>query len=136
LSTPSLVIDSSFGAPEKTGPSRGAALKRMQAVADLLDSAFILPGTRQRIGLDAIIGLIPGLGDVLTTLLSTYIIWEARNLGVSRFALTRMLANLGIHAAVGSLPIIGDAFDAFFRVNQRNMRIVRSHLERSAANEA
>jgi hypothetical protein len=103
----------------------------MQMVADLLDTAFVLPGTKQRVGIDAIIGLIPGLGDILTTLLSTYIIWEARNLGVPRFALTRMLANLGIHAAVGSLPIIGDAFDAFFRVNQRNMRIVRAQLERS-----
>ena len=113
-----------------SAPSSDAALKRLQTVANLLDSAFVIPGTRQRVGIDAIIGLIPGLGDIATTLLSSYIIWEARNLGVSRFALTRMLANLGIHAAVGSLPLVGDLFDAFFRVNQRNMRILRAQLER------
>jgi hypothetical protein len=108
--------------------SNEAALRRMQVIANLLDSAFLIPGTRQRIGIDAIVGLIPGLGDLLTTLLSTYIIVEARNLGVSRTCLLRMLANLGIHATIGSLPLVGDAFDAFFRVNQRNMRIIRSQL--------
>lgn len=112
--------------------SNKAAVRRMQAVANLLDTAFAFPGTKQRFGIDAIIGLIPGAGDLLTTILSSYIIWEARNLGVSRVALARMLANLGIHATFGSLPIVGDLFDAFFRVNQRNMRIVRSHLAKSS----
>ena len=114
-------------------PSPDAAVRRLQTVANVLDSAFVVPGTRQRVGIDAIIGLIPGLGDILTTLLSSYIIWEARNLGVSRFALARMMANLGVHAAVGSLPLVGDLFDAFFRVNQRNMRILRSELKRKSA---
>lgn len=108
--------------------SETSALKRMQWVANLLDSAFLIPGTRQRVGIDAVLGLIPGLGDILTTVLSTYIIIEARNLGVSRSRLMRMLANLGLHAMIGSLPLVGDAFDAFFRVNQRNMRIVRAQL--------
>ena len=112
-------------------PSRGDALRRMQFVANLLDSAFIIPGTKRRVGIDAIIGLVPGLGDVATTLLSSYVILEARNLGVSRFAIGKMLANLAIHATVGSIPLVGDVFDAVFRVNQRNMRIVRSQLERS-----
>ena len=111
-------------------PSSDHAVRRLQAVANVLDSAFTIPGTKQRVGIDAVIGLIPGIGDIATTILSSYIIWEARNLGVSRFGLARMLANLGIHAAVGSVPLIGDLFDAFFRVNQRNMRILRSHLER------
>lgn len=113
-------------------PSEDAALRRLQTVANLLDSAFVIPGTKQRVGIDAIIGLVPGLGDVATTLLSSYIVWEARNLGVSKFALARMLANLGIHAAVGSLPLVGDIFDAFFRVNQRNMRILRAQLGRKS----
>jgi len=107
-----------------------AAMRRMQTVANVLDTAFAVPGTKQRFGIDAIIGLIPGLGDLVTTILSTYIIWEARNLGVSRVALARMMANLGVHAAFGSLPIAGDLFDAWFRVNQRNLRIVRSQLEK------
>ena len=116
-----------------TSPSADAALGRLQVVANLLDSAFLIPGTKQRIGIDAIIGLVPGVGDVVTTLLSTYIIWEARNLGVSRFALGRMLTNLGIHAAIGSIPLIGDMFDAFFRVNQRNMRILRAQIGKKGA---
>lgn len=114
---------------KKAAPSRGEAVRRMEMVAKLLDNAFVIPGTNQRVGIDAIIGLIPGVGDVATTILSSYVIWEARNLGVSRFATFRMLSNLAIHASVGAIPIAGDVFDAFFRVNQRNMRIVRAHLE-------
>ena len=114
---------------KKAAPSRGEAVRRMEMVAKLLDNAFAIPGTNQRVGIDAIIGLIPGFGDVATTILSSYVIWEARNLGVSRFATWRMLSNLAIHASVGAIPVVGDVFDAFFRVNQRNMRIVRAHLE-------
>ncbi|MDE2404416.1 MAG: DUF4112 domain-containing protein [Sphingomonadales bacterium] len=111
-------------------PDREEALRRMELVANLLDSAFVLPGTSQRIGIDAIIGLVPGLGDLVTTLLSSYILWEARRLGVGRWAMLRMAANLAIHAGVGIVPVAGDAFDAMFRVNQRNLRIVRNHLAR------
>ena len=128
----SMPVEGLFDAIRAAAPSKEAALRRMQAVANLLDTAFVIPGTKQRVGIDAIIGLVPGLGDILTTILSSYVIWEARNLGISRFALTRMLANLGIHAAIGSLPLVGDVFDAFFRVNQRNMRIVRTQLDRKA----
>jgi len=123
--------DGLFDFIKAASPSSDAALRRLQTVANLLDSAFVIPGTRQRVGIDAIIGVVPGLGDVATTLLSSYIVWEARNLGVSKFALAKMLTNLGIHAAVGSIPIVGDVFDAFFRVNQRNMRILRAQLGRS-----
>ena len=111
-------------------PSQGDAIRRMEIMAKLLDNAVLIPGTNQRFGIDAIIGLIPGLGDVATTLLSSYVIWEARNLGVSRIAIGRMLSNLAIHATVGAIPFVGDVFDAFFRVNQRNMRIVRAQLQR------
>ena len=110
-------------------PSQGDAIRRMEMMAKLLDNAFVIPGTNQRFGIDAIIGLIPGLGDIATTLLSSYVIWEARKLGVSRIAIGRMLSNLAIHATVGAIPIVGDVFDAFFRVNQRNMRIVRAQLQ-------
>jgi uncharacterized membrane protein len=113
---------------KSAGAAPDDAVRRMEFVALLLDSAFVLPGTNRRIGIDAIIGLVPGIGDVVTTILSSYVIWEARNLGVSRWALGRMLANLAIHASVGSIPVIGDIFDAFFRVNQRNMKIVRAQL--------
>ncbi len=113
-------------------PARGSALQRMDLVAKLLDAAFVLPGTRRKIGLDAIIGLVPGAGDIITTLLSSYIIWEARRLGLPRAALGKMMANLAVHATVGSIPLLGDVFDAFFQVNQRNMRIVHAHLRRTS----
>jgi hypothetical protein len=129
----SIPTEGLFDVIKAAAPSSDASLQRLQTVANLLDSAFVIPGTKQRVGIDAVIGLIPGVGDILTTLLSSYIIWEARNLGVSRFALTRMLANLGVHAAVGSLPLVGDLFDAFFRVNQRNMRILRAQLQRKSS---
>ena len=132
MTTRSLKTDSLFEVIKAAGPTSDGALRRLQTIANVLDSAFQIPGTNQRVGIDAVIGLIPGLGDIATTLLSSYIIWEARNLGVSRFALARMMANLGIHAAVGSVPLVGDVFDAFFRVNQRNMRILRSQLESRA----
>jgi hypothetical protein len=112
--------------------SRGDSAARMDMVARLLDSAFVVPGTRRTIGIDAIIGLVPGIGDVITTLLSSYIIWEAHNLGLPRRKIARMAANLALHAAVGSIPLIGDAFDAVFKVNQRNMKIVHRHLARTA----
>ena len=111
-------------------PSKGDAIRRMEMMARLLDNAFVIPGTNQRVGIDAIIGLVPGLGDIATTVLSSYVIWEARNLGVSRVAIGRMLTNLAIHASIGAIPILGDVFDAFFRVNQRNMRIVRAQLDK------
>ena len=113
-------------------PARGSAIQRMDLVAKLLDAAFVLPGTGRKIGIDAIIGLVPGVGDVITTLLSSYVIWEARRLGLPRAALGRMVANLAVHATVGSIPVVGDVFDAFFQVNQRNMRIVHAHLRRTA----
>lgn len=120
-----------FNVLKAAAPAHGDAVRRMDLVARLLDAAFVLPGTNRRFGIDAVIGLIPGVGDVITTLLSTYIIWEARNLGVSRLALGRMLTNLAIHASIGAIPVVGDIFDAFFRVNQRNMRIVHRQLGRT-----
>lgn len=132
----SIATDGLFDFIKTTAPSPDAALQRLQAVANVLDSAFVIPGTRQRVGIDAIIGLIPGLGDIVTTVLSSYIIWEARNLGVSRVALARMITNLGIHAAFGSVPLVGDLFDAFFRVNQRNMRILRAQLGRRSIGQS
>jgi hypothetical protein len=118
------------------GPTRADSVRRMEAVAHVLDTAFLIPGTNQRVGIDAIIGVVPGIGDAVTTLLSTYVIWEARQLGLPRVAIARMLANLAVHASVGTIPVIGDVFDAFFRVNQRNMRIVRAQLARGGRGRA
>lgn len=107
-----------------------AAVARINTVARLMDSLFAIPGTRIRLGLDAIIGLVPVVGDVLAQIIAGYIIWEAKQLGVSRLTLWRMAANTLIDTAIGAVPIVGDAFDVAFRANMKNLRLVQRHLEK------
>lgn len=103
---------------------------RVEAVETLLERSFRFPGTNLPIGLDAIVGLIPIVGDLITTALGAYIVWEARNLGMSRWQLTRMGANVAFDTALGLVPLVGDAADFVFRSNTRNLRIIRKHLDR------
>jgi hypothetical protein len=110
--------------------SREQRLARLDAIAKLLDIAFVLPGTKVRYGVDGIIGLIPVVGDILTTALSLWVVREARLLGAPWHVTIRMLGNVAIHGAVGAVPAVGDAFDVMFRVNIRNMRMLRRWLER------
>jgi hypothetical protein len=105
-------------------------LARLDALAKLLDIAFVLPGTKVRYGVDGIIGLIPVVGDILTTAISLWVVREARLLGAPWHITMRMLGNVAIHGAVGAVPAVGDAFDVLFRVNIRNMRMLRRWLER------
>lgn len=110
--------------------SRRAAFDRIDVLATLLDSAFIIPGTNIRFGFDAIVGLVPGIGDTLTTLVSLYILKEARALGAPKHLIARMLGNIAIDALTGAVPIVGDAFDVAFRANRRNIKLLREHLMR------
>ena len=89
-----------------------------------LDNAIAVPGTRFRIGFDALIGLIPGIGDLVGTLLSSYIIAVAASQGLPASALARMAINVGLEAIVGVVPIVGDLFDAMWKANQRNIRLM------------
>jgi Domain of unknown function (DUF4112) len=118
-----------FEALKASGPSRADSLARITALAKLLDNAFFIPGLNRRIGFDAIIGLVPGIGDLVTTLLASYIIWEARQLGLPRWKIARMIGNVAFDTAVGAIPVAGDAFDLFFKANQRNLRIIHEHLK-------
>jgi hypothetical protein len=99
-------------------------LKRMRQLSQLLDSAIVIPGTKQRIGLDPILGLIPGGGDTVSAALSGYIIIEAARMGLPRKALIQMVANLVIDTVIGSVPVLGDVFDVFSKANLRNLQIV------------
>ena len=112
--------------------SRAARIARIDALATLLDTAFILPGTNIRFGFDAMIGLVPGIGDLITTGLSLYIVSEARALGAPRHLILRMLANVALDGVVGAVPLLGDAFDVMWRANRRNMALLRNHLDREA----
>lgn len=107
-------------------------LRRMRQLSQLLDGAIVIPGTKQRIGLDPILGLIPGGGDTVSAALSGYIIIEAARMGLPRAALMRMVMNLAIDTVVGSVPVLGDIFDVFSKANLRNMQIVESHAQAPA----
>jgi hypothetical protein len=105
-----------------------AVRRRLQRVAWLLDNSIPLPGTRFRIGIDAMLGLLPGLGDVLGVLLSTYIVREAARLGAPRSVLTHMAWNVAIEGIIGMVPFFGDVFDAVWKANQRNYALLERHL--------
>ena len=110
--------------------SRQAILARIEALARLLDNALTIPGTNIRFGADAIIGLVPGIGDTITTALSAYIVYEAHRLGAPRRLVARMIGNVAIDGLVGAVQLAGDVFDVVWRANRRNMRLLREWLER------
>jgi hypothetical protein len=113
-----------------TGRDPASVRRRIEAMEALLERAFVLPGTRQGIGLDAVVGLIPVLGDIIAAAMGAWLIWEARNLGMSKFHLARMTGNLAFDTAIGAVPLLGDVFDFLFRSNTRNLRIVRRWLDK------
>jgi uncharacterized protein DUF4112 len=102
-------------------------LDRLSRLAWLLDSAFVLPGTRFRFGLDALVGLVPGLGDALGVVVSGYIIREAARAGVPASVLLRMTFNVAIDGVIGLIPLAGDVFDAAWKANQRNVALLEAH---------
>jgi hypothetical protein len=103
-------------------------LARVRRLSSALDSAVTVPRTNIKIGLDPIVGVIPGVGDVVPTAASAYIVAEAAALGVPRATLLRMCLNLLVDAVVGSIPILGDAFDIVWRANDRNVRLLEARL--------
>lgn len=104
-------------------------LAELQALARWMDTVFEIPGLNVRFGLDALLGLFPGLGDVATSLVALYILRAAQQRGVSRVTLARMGTNILIDWAVGSIPLVGDAFDVVWKANHRNVELLRQHVE-------
>ena len=110
--------------------TREQRLARLDALARLLDVAFILPGTNIRYGVDGIVRLIPVVGDLIASAFSLWLVREARTLGAPWHVTARMLANVALEGTVGMVPIAGDAFDVMFRANMRNMRLLRNWMEK------
>lgn len=108
--------------------SNAATRARILRLEQLLEGMVRVPIIGRKIGLDALVGLIPGVGDAAAGALGLYLIWEARNLGASKVTLLRMLANVGVDTALGSVPLLGDVFDMFFRSNTRNLKLIRGML--------
>lgn len=107
----------------------------IRQLADWLDTRFEIPGTKLRFGLDSIIGLVPGIGDLVTTLLGAYIVVRAAELGAPKLLVARMIGNLAIDSIVGAVPLVGDLFDFAFKSHVRNVRLLLRWLERRAARE-
>ena len=110
--------------------SRRAAFERLDMLATVLDTAFIVPGTNIRFGAEAMLRLVPGVGDIAASALSFYLLYEASRLGVPKLLLARMAANVILEGAVGVVPVAGDAFDVYFRANRRNVALLRQYFNR------
>jgi hypothetical protein len=104
--------------------------QRVTAMEKLLERGFTIPGTRQTVGLDALIGLIPVGGDIIAAAMGLYMVWEARNIGMSRGAMVRMVGNVGFDWLLGLIPGVGDIADFFYRSNSRNLKIIKRHLDK------
>ena len=111
--------------------SRRAALDRLDMLATMLDTAFILPGINVRFGVESLLRLVPGIGDAAASAMSCYLLYEAHRLGVPKLLFARMVWNVLLEGAVGVVPIAGDAFDVFFRANRRNVALLRAHFART-----
>lgn len=111
------------------GTDAASVRQRIEAMEKLLEGMFHVPGLG-RVGLDSIVGLVPVVGDLVSAALGSYIIWEARNLGLPKWKLWRMAGNLAFDTAVGAVPVAGDLFDVLFKSNTRNLKIVRRHLDK------
>jgi hypothetical protein len=120
--------------PEATvGTFLPPELERLKSLSRLLDSAIGIPGTRYRFGLDAIVGLVPGIGDAIGAIFSIYIIFQAARLGVPKSTLARMIGNVGVDTIVGEIPLLGDLFDVGFKSNIRNLSLIEQHVHRPSA---
>lgn len=108
-------------------PPQAARLQALRRVATLFDSAFPVPGTTYRVGLDPILGFIPVIGDVVSPLFAVAVLWQARDLGIPRVVQLRMVFNVAIDALIGAVPLAGDLFDFAWKANDRNLRLLEHH---------
>ena len=104
--------------------------RRVESLEMVLERTFVVPGLNRSVGLDAVLGLIPVVGDLIAGAMGAWLVWEARNLGMSKFQLLRMAGNVGFDTAMGAIPVVGDLFDIAFRSNRRNLRMIKKHLDK------
>lgn len=110
-----------------TGTDPQSVRQRVEALERLLEGLIEVPLLGRKVGLDALVGLVPGIGDAVTAAMGLYLVWEARNLDMPRWQVWRMLGNVGIDALVGAVPVAGDLFDFLYRSNTKNLKIIRKH---------
>lgn len=115
--------------------ARQRVLRRLERLANALDTCIPVPFVRTRIGIDGLIGLVPGIGDVATGALSLYFVAEAWRLGVPVMTILRMLANVGVDTVIGAVPLVGDLFDFAYKANRRNVELLRRALRARGVDE-
>jgi hypothetical protein len=121
------------------GTDPASVRQRIEALEHLLERLFVIPGTKQTVGLDAILDLVPVVGDVAAAALGAYIVWEARNLGMSKWQMTRMSGNVGLNWLLGLfsvVPVVGVIPTLLFRSNSKNLKIIKRHLDKHHAASA
>ena len=104
--------------------------RRLEQLERMLEDMVTVPVLNRRVGLDAVVGLVPVVGDVAGAAFGAYLLWEARNLGMGKWAMTRMAGRIGLDTALGAIPLAGDLFDFAYRSNTRNLRTIKRHLDR------
>ncbi len=119
-----------MGVQMPLGMDPASVRQRLETLEKLLERSFTVPGINRPVGLDAIVGLVPVVGDLVTAAMGAYLVWEARNLGMPKWKLWRMAGNIAFDTALGAVPFAGDVFDFLFRSNSRNLRIVKRHLDK------
>jgi hypothetical protein len=112
------------------GRDPASVRRRVEAMEQLLERAFTVPGTNYKVGLDAVVGLVPVVGDLVTTAMGAWLVWEARNLGMPKIHLLRMAGNIGVDTLIGAIPLAGDLFDFAFRSNTRNVKILKRWMDK------
>lgn len=113
-----------------TGTDPASVRARVTAMERLLERSFVIPGVNMPVGLDVLIGLVPVVGEIVTASMGAYIVWEARNLGLSKWKLAQMGFNVLFDTAIGAIPVVGDAADLLFRSNTKNLRIILRHIDK------
>src|SRR3954469_11384545 len=111
-------------------------LQQLKTLSRVLDSAIAIPGTRYRFGLDAVVGLVPGIGDAIGGMFALYIVFQAARMGVPKATLARMIGNVGLDTLVGEIPLLGDLFDLGFKANLKNVALIEQHVQRPASGKA
>jgi hypothetical protein len=122
-------IDERLSFPS-VGTDPQSVRQRVEAMEKLLERLVVIPGTKRSVGLDVILDVVPVVGDIAAAALGAYIVWEGRNLGMSKWQLSRMAGNVGVDWLLGLIPVIGIVPDFFFRSNSRNLKIIKRHLDK------
>lgn len=121
--------------PQREALSSEEVLHRVRHLAQLLDNRFTIPGTSYRFGLDSLIGLIPGIGDLATGAISAYIVYLARTQGVPKHVLARMAWNIAVDTGIGAIPLLGDVMDFAWKANLKNVKLLERHLHKASTRE-